>query len=142
MISINATLVIQLVNFLVLIWILNKILFKPIFKILDEREQVVQTAKAESERLKADATQKAKAIESRVEEARRKAAAERDLIRGQADSQANEITIKAQEQAAQHIASVRAETAKEADRARAGLSEFKDAIVQMLLMKVMGRKFG
>lgn len=50
MISINFTLVVQLANFLILLVILNFLLFKPILRVLDERERLV----AESRELKGE----------------------------------------------------------------------------------------
>ncbi|MBW2324509.1 MAG: ATP synthase F0 subunit B [Deltaproteobacteria bacterium] len=58
MISINATLIVQIINFLVLIWILNRILFRPIFKIVEERKSVIQSSRAEIERLKSEAEER------------------------------------------------------------------------------------
>ena len=49
MISVNFTLLVQLANFLILLVILNFLLFKPVLRILDERERIVR----ESAELKA-----------------------------------------------------------------------------------------
>ncbi len=142
MISINATLVVQLLNFLVLVWILNQILFKPTFKVLAEREKVVEQAKNESLRLKTEAQEKAVAVESKLDIARKEAAANRDEIRIQASAQALEITNQAQAQAQEHIQAVRTETSGEVRKARESLEQFKEAIVEMVHMKVLGRKAG
>ncbi|WP_372683255.1 ATP synthase F0 subunit B, partial [Desulfosarcina sp.] len=39
MVSVDGSIVLQIVNFLLLIWILNMVLYKPIRKILQERKE-------------------------------------------------------------------------------------------------------
>ena len=42
MINLDITLVVQMINFLVLLFVLNKILFRPIRNIIKERNQIVE----------------------------------------------------------------------------------------------------
>ncbi len=51
MIDLNYTMLIQMVNFLVLIFILNLLLYKPITKIIDERNKKIEDSKSEVESL-------------------------------------------------------------------------------------------
>ena len=41
MININFTIIIQVINFIFLMWFLNKFLFKPVLKLLDERDKKI-----------------------------------------------------------------------------------------------------
>ena len=139
MISINATLVVQLINFLVLIWILNKILFRPILKIMTEREKSIQDAKKNMENLRVEADEKARIIEERLHKARKAASVTADEVRKEASAQAKDIIGRAQAQAQTYVADVQAEAEKQADQVRQSMSEYKDAIVEMIFLKVMGR---
>lgn len=142
MISINATLIVQLLNFLVLIWILNRIMFRPILKVLTERENVVQKAKAESQRLKAEAEHRAQALETELESARRLATTEKTKLTSDASTEADAIIRRAQEQAQEHMQAVRAETTQEVDQTRERLAAYKQSIVELVQVKVLGRKLG
>jgi F-type H+-transporting ATPase subunit b len=71
MISINATLVLQVIHFLVLAFILNKLLFKPVLKIIDERKQHLEKTKAEIDNIKEKTIQLEKAFRSTENEARK-----------------------------------------------------------------------
>jgi F-type H+-transporting ATPase subunit b len=51
MISINATLIVQLVSFLVLLLILNRILIRPVKRLMDERQAHVRTRREEADQL-------------------------------------------------------------------------------------------
>ena len=58
MINLDTTLIIQMINFLVLLWILNRFLFKPILDLLDERRGRVQESEERVQNLEAQAAQK------------------------------------------------------------------------------------
>lgn len=51
MITVNFTLLVQLANFLILLVILNFLLFKPVLRILDERERVIRESAEMKENL-------------------------------------------------------------------------------------------
>lgn len=139
MISINATLVVQIINFLILIWILNWLLFKPIFRIIEEREKVVEDSKAKTSRLKSDTEIKLKDLELRLGEARASAALQKQEALNQADSEAERIMDRAREQAREHISSIQIQSAGEAERAKADLEEYKEHIIELVCAKVLGR---
>lgn len=140
MISINATLVVQVINFLILIFILNKILFGPILKTLEEREQSIADTQAEMKRLQVEAHEKAELLESQLSQARRESSARKAEAQAEASSQAEAILDKAQAEATDHFRDAQNRTEAQVEQARSSLSEFKDAIVEMVLLKVMGRK--
>ncbi len=71
MISINATLVLQIIHFLVLAFILNKLLFQPVLKIIDERKQHLEKTKAEIDNIKEKTIQLEKTFLSTKSEARK-----------------------------------------------------------------------
>ena len=140
MISINATLIVQVINFLVLMWILNKILFKPILKVIEERERNIEGVGVEMARLKEDAERKAEELEAQMHEARTSAGQRRDEIRSQASAQANEIIQQAQIKADEHVSTIIQESEKQTAQVRESLLAFKDALAEMITVKVIGRK--
>ena len=98
--SINWTLVFNLINFAILLYLLNRLLFKPAIKYLDQRREVIhgrmQAAQADEEQAAAlvaeqrDALREARTrAEGIVESAKREAeavvAASKDEARGAAD---------------------------------------------------------
>jgi len=52
MISINATLFLQILHFLILAYILNRFLFRPILNLINDREKHIEDTKIEAERIK------------------------------------------------------------------------------------------
>jgi len=53
MIEVNFTLIIQAVNFLVMLWFLNSFIFKPVLSHIDKREKKIKGISDEAERLAA-----------------------------------------------------------------------------------------
>ncbi len=139
MISINATLVVQIVNFLILIWILNRILFRPIFKIIDEREDFIASSKADIERIEAEAMGKIRAYENRMSKARAEARARRDTARGEANTSAREIMDRAKAEAQDHISAIQTEAAEAVEGVKIELAGFRESIAELVLAKFVGR---
>lgn len=139
MISVDGSLFIQMVNFLVLIWVLNLVLYKPIRNILRERKEKIsgledgietlnQQAK-ESEIAYADGLKKARIAGLKEKEALVQAAVEDEkrVIEG--------INKKAQAQ----LEAVREKIAADANEARKSLEKEIDAFAKAIGQKILGR---
>jgi F-type H+-transporting ATPase subunit b len=50
------TFIMEVVNFLILVWIMNRILYKPVRRIINERQAALERIRAEAERLQSEAT--------------------------------------------------------------------------------------
>ncbi len=127
MIDIDKTLLIQIINFLVLLIALNFLLFKPIGRIMREREQGISSAfgdaKAAQERVQgilerynaalAEAKQKAVSTYNTVYQ--QGLDAQRDMISAER-AKAGELLDKARGEIAAASTAARADLKKEADR--------------------------
>jgi F-type H+-transporting ATPase subunit b len=97
-VSLDYSLGIQIVNFLLLIFILNLLLYKPILGMIDRRKKQLEESESEIKRLQESVEQKMAAYEEKLRQA--KAAAV---------EQKNEIIAQGAEQARTVIEAVRAE---------------------------------
>jgi F-type H+-transporting ATPase subunit b len=97
-VSLDYTLGIQIINFLLLIFILNVLLYKPILGMIDRRKKQFEDSEAEIRRLQETVEQKMAAYEEKLHQA--KAAAV---------EQKNEIVRQGAEEAKTVIDAVRAE---------------------------------
>lgn len=73
----------QIVAFIALIWILNRLLYRPIRRTLDERARRIREGMEEAERAKEQAARAEEEYRARLEEARRQAQALADEAREQ-----------------------------------------------------------
>lgn len=138
MLSLDGTLIVQLVNFIVFLAILNVIFFKPVGAAIARRREYVDGLKHDIEHLQADA----KALRGQAEERRIAARREADeaiaRARVQAGKESDTIVSGAQAQASEIVAQAQAEVDREIETARAD----EPRIVETLANDMLGRALG
>ncbi len=140
MISINATLVIQVIHFLILLYILNRFMFRPILRLMDERnEHIEKTEKGVDEAR--DKTEVLKeSFVSKIQLARSDATQERTQLREAGIAETNELLERYKEK----TAGIKAETDKEADRevalARPLMHDQVTVLAEGIIEKMLGRR--
>ena len=116
-----------LINFVILIGILAKFLYKPFLKILDERRQKIQDALDSAEAMNRRADEKMDAYTKRIANVESEG---REIIRGaksKADQEARAILDDAGERASKMITDARDEIERDKARAREDMKgEIKD----------------
>nr|WP_284694507.1 hypothetical protein [Geomonas sp. Red32] len=131
--------VFQLVNFLVLVLLLNVFLYKPIRKQLADRAGELSGAKQKSAEVDREVQEKLAAYEARMREIRASAADERGVLKKEAAAQEAAILDKARAEATQSLASIKAKVAKETEEARQLLKQSAEALSADICEKVLGR---
>lgn len=91
MVSLDYSLGIQIVNFLVLIFILNVLLYKPILGMIDRRKRQFEDSEAEVKRLQGTVEQKMAAYEEKLRQAKAAAVEQKNEIVRQATEEAKAI---------------------------------------------------
>lgn len=109
--NLNATLIAQLVVFLVFVLFTMKFVWPPITKALDERAQKITEGLAAADKAKTDLA----LAEKRVGEELRKARESASDVRGVAEKQATQIVDEARVQAASIVAAAREAAEVEAE---------------------------
>lgn len=109
--NLNATLIAQLVVFLILGWFTMKFVWPPIMKALDERAKKISDGLAAADKAKSDLV----AVERRVQDELSKAKNLASDVRGSAERQASALIEEARAEAAKIVAQ-----AREAAEAEAG----------------------
>lgn len=110
MISINATLILQVLHFLILVFVLNRILFRPILKLINERTEYVETTTHEIRNLEVETEELREKHLSLQNEARKNATLERTQIRGLGITEAEKTVSNSR----QEVSSIRAKADKDA----------------------------
>ena len=94
MVNFNATLIAQVLNFLILVFILAKFAYKPLMKIMDDRKNKIAGDLAAAETAKTDARQEAQAI---IDNARKTAQTAHDKILADTKAEQDQIVKTAKE---------------------------------------------
>ena len=139
MINIDLAVLIQLVNFLVLMFILNIFLYKPIRKVLAERQGRISEAKAKAEGVDQDVQEKMAEYEARLKAMKSGAADERAALMKEALSEEAAILEAARKEAGESLSAIKARIAKESADARTLLQEQAKALSVDICEKVLGR---
>ena len=141
MINVNATLVVQIINFLILIFIINRILFRPIMDIVEKRSAKIKNEEERLKNLEEETRALIEKCSSIEKETRKKAMAQSALLRKEASDQSEEIFNKVKDE----INGIREEADKEIqskiEEASISLQNFASEIAEELTEKVIGRRF-
>ncbi|EPR32780.1 H+transporting two-sector ATPase B/B' subunit [Alkalidesulfovibrio alkalitolerans DSM 16529] len=138
MIDIDVTIWIQLANFLIIWFIMNQILLKPIRGIIRKR------AEHKSEQLDAitgftdNASKKLKDFEAALAQARAAGAAEREALKAKAQEREQELISAAQQEASAQLASARADLGAQADKASQALKANVRAMAEKATARILG----
>lgn len=141
MINVNATLIIQIINFLILLFILNRILLRPIMEIVEKRSAKIEDDKDRLNNLEEETRALMEKCISIEKESRKKAMEQNALLKKEAGDQAEEIFNKVKDE----VSGIREETDKEIqgkiEEASRSLKKMASDIAEELTEKVIGRRF-
>ncbi|MGD8450170.1 MAG: ATP synthase F0 subunit B [Desulfobacterales bacterium] len=133
------TLFVQIANFLVIIWVLNIILFRPIRNILIQRKEKITSLEQNIETSDSKAKEKNEAFDSGIRDARSKALNEKNALLQEAAEQEKEIIDKINQKAQADLAEVRKKIAKDAEAVSASLQKEIDSFASAIGEKILGR---
>lgn len=139
MVSIDYTLIIQIINFVVLIWALNMVLYRPIRGIINQRTEKVEGLETGIERFEQDVVDKDQAIKDGLKEARAKGLEEKEALENEAKALEKEKIEEINERARQDLAKVREQIARDMDTARQSLEAEVDKFADTISQKILGR---
>jgi len=122
-VSINATLIAQLIVFLILVGFTMKFVWPPIVKALDERAQKISEGLSAADKAKADLASANKRVEAELSSARNDAAQRLADAERLAQSMVEEAKGRATDEGAKIVAAARAEAQQESLKARETLRE-------------------
>jgi len=139
MISIDGSIIIQIVNFIFLIWVLNIILYKPIRNVLLQRKERVADLEQSIEASRRDVEEKDEAFSLGIKEAKAKGLKGKEGLLQIASEEERKIIEKINEKAQADITNVRVKIAEDAESARKSLQQEVDTFADAIAQKILGR---
>jgi F-type H+-transporting ATPase subunit b len=138
LLTINGTLIAQLLIFLVMLGVLYRFAWGPLLRILNERRERIAQGVEATERAKRELEEAERERQAKLEEARREAQTMLDRIAKQAEDLRKELEAKAREQAEALIARARAEIQQERAKAVEDLREQVADLAVMAAGRIIG----
>ena len=140
MISLDISILYQIILFVVLWLILNKIFFQPYLHLLEDRERRTTGAEHDSADLEHEGARLRAQYEEKITQAQSAAYAAKDAIVNEGRQQREKILSEAREQAAGKLDQVRREVAEALQHEQAQASAEAAAVAADMVSKVLGRK--
>lgn len=116
--SINATLIAQMIVFLILIWFTMKFIWPPLVKAMDERTQRIQDGLSAADKARKELAEADQQVQAEVRKARSDAAAIIDRAQQQANQMVDKARTDAQSEAARQKSLAQDEIDNMSHRAR------------------------
>ena len=140
MISINFTLFVQILNFLILVWLFNRLFIRPISANIEAKKQDLAQRQDAVDRLKGEAADRESAYQEKLKTVRQVAAEKREELLGQARAEAERLRRKATDEASEVLTQVREEIRSSVGQTRKALREKEETMAALLAEAVLGRK--
>ena len=121
LIEINASLVIQLINFLILLVVLYRFLYRPLLGALEGRTAAIKQQLAEARAAREEAQRQLADFEGRLQAAQAEAHTARERAMREAAETRERLTEEARQEAARLLAAAQAQIAQDVRRARSEL---------------------
>ena len=135
----DGTLILHVLIILVMVYVLNATLYKPINRILDAREKRTKGRLSEAQQILKNVTEKVAAYERALRQARGEAYAFTETERGAAMQERQQKLNEMRQQLADSIAKEKEEIQRQADEARGTLEEESRRIAVEIGTRVLNR---
>jgi F-type H+-transporting ATPase subunit b len=138
-INLNRTLLLQAVNFLILIAVLHRFLYKPLTQFLANRAEGIRRSLEEAKAAREEAARAKQEFEAQIAAARREASAMRETALKEVEEERQRLLKASRDEAARLVTEARSQIAQEVKRAR---TELRAEVVGLSLgvaERVIGR---
>jgi len=139
MITMDITLVIQIINMFVLMFLLNGVLYKPVKKILKERSEKLQGMQVDISESETKARTRQEEVDAKMAKASGRAKAALDSARAEAqaagDAKLAEIKSEAESSKAKQLVEIKSQI----EEAKKGLQANLDGFASEMAGKILGR---
>lgn len=140
LLDVDGTLFINLGLFLVAMFLLTQLLWKPYLRVRAERTSRIEGEKENAKRLEGEAAARLGRVDAELAEARRAGSNERARVRSEAQRREQEVLARAQAAAQKTLADGRARVEAAMTAERATLAKRAEALGREAAEKVLGRQ--
>lgn len=139
MITIDITLVIHIINMIVLMYVLNIVLYKPVQAILQKRVETLDSLNKDVEQFEANARHRQAEVDRKMREASTKAKRALDGARSEAQAAGNEKLAAIRQEADGEKEKQLKELQSQVEAAKKELSENVSVFANEMASKILGR---
>jgi F-type H+-transporting ATPase subunit b len=138
----NWTFVPVVLLLLIFIFIANRLFFRPLSRVLEERHQRIEGAMAEAEQIKATSQKLVSDFDLKMREARRESDQQMAQITVEAQQERNRIISAKKSEVEKMLSEAKQELRQRTEEVRAKLHSFKDEFARMIASRILKRPVG
>jgi len=135
----DISLVYQMINFLILLFVLNLVLYKPIRNVLLERKAKIEGMQKGAEKASSDLVAGEDAYKDGLKQARSKGLKEKEILIEEASQEEKGIIDKINKKAQANLVEIKKQVAMETEQARKTLEGEVEAYAKAIGEKILGR---
>ncbi len=140
MLSLDITILYQIIGFLVLLYLLNKFLFRPVQKVMDERKRLTVGTLDKAENIRKEVEEGRLSYEKKLHEARLKGGETRQELKQEALEEEKKLIEAAGLEASEEISRMREKISEEKDAALKELTPETRSISREIASRLLERK--
>jgi len=138
-INLDLAFFIQIINFGILVLVLNLFLYKPLRAVLAKRREEIASSRERASSVDQQVQEKVAQYEARLRDAKTEVGAKRAELVKEAQAEEASVLEKARAEAAASVAAIRERVAKESADARTMLQQQAQALSGDICEKILGR---
>ncbi|RLC32335.1 MAG: hypothetical protein DRH37_00865 [Deltaproteobacteria bacterium] len=142
MITVNATLVVQMLQFIILVFILNRLMLRPLLTIMNERMEYTENTKIQTRDIELKINELKEQFISREREARREAAKKKTDIVNAGMARAEDVLQTTREEISSIRVASMQKIEQEMKKARPLVKEQAESLIEIIMEKTIGRRAG
>jgi F-type H+-transporting ATPase subunit b len=139
MINVDQSLIFQIINFLLLLLLLNMLLYKPIRTILKQRAEKMSLLAKEAATAQAEMTQKDQDYQNKLLQARKEGFEQKNSFKLKGQEEEKKLLLEANQKIEAQLTQNRQKIAQEMEAARQKLSGEVASFSQEIAKKILGR---
>jgi len=129
----------QIINFLILLFVLNLVLYRPIRNVILERKATIEGMQKGAEKAAGDLVEGEEAYKNGLKQARAEGLKKKDTFIEEASKEEKEIIDTINKKAQANLAEIKQQVATETEQARKALEGEVDAFAKAIGEKILGR---
>lgn len=139
MIKVDISILMQIVNFLFLIWAMNIVLYRPIRKILIERKEKINGLEQNIDKLNKSVQEKEDSYALGMKDARSKGQKGKEALLAAAQNEEKQLIEKINKKAQEDLAQMRGKITEDTESVRNSLLNEVDTFADAICQKILGR---
>lgn len=139
MIELNGTILIQLVNFFIMILFLNRFLFRPVMEVVEKRNGVLRSLNSDNAKFKENADRAMREYDSKMSDMKKETADILLAARRRANKEQEEIVSSARDKLRSQMETAREEIKRRSDIALEEIRSDVKGISRDIAEKIIGR---